>query len=102
MCKNIFEHWSEYKKLLQFPEQDPSTDVVYAMSAMIIGPELVTLPIGLGPKIVHMKKNIISTLTNDWTKELIYENTHPGLRIHTVAQTGFVHYHVKDWIQRNE
>ena len=97
LCKNIFEHWSEYKKLLQFPEQDPSTDVVYAMSAMIIGPELVTLPIGLGPKIVHMKKNIISTLTNDWTKELIYENTHPGLRIHTVAQTGFVHYHVKDW-----
>ena len=96
-CRNIFEHWSEYKKLLQFPEQTPSTDVVYAMAAQIIGPEHVTLPPGLGPSMVHMKKSMIPVHTEDWTQELTYENTHPGLRIHTVAQTGFVHYNVKKW-----
>ena len=97
LVRNIFEHWSEYKKLLQFPEQTPSTDVVYAMAAQILGPEHVTLPPGLGPSMVHMKKSMIPVHTEDWTQELTYENTHPGLRIHTVAQTGFVHYNVKKW-----
>jgi hypothetical protein len=83
--------------LLKFPEEIPSTDVVYAMAAQIIGPELVTLPAGFGPTIVHMKQHIISTHTDDWTKELVWENTEPGLRINTVAQHGFVHYHNKDW-----
>ena len=97
LVKNIFEYWNDYKKLLKFPEQIPSTDVVYAMAAQIMGTEQVTLPAQLGPRIVHMKKEIIPIQTDDWTKELVYENTNPGLRIHTVAQTGFVHYHTKDW-----
>jgi len=97
LVKHIFEHWPDFKKFLKMPEDTPSTDVVYAMVAQIMGVERVTLPGHLGPKIVHMKKEIIPTVTDDWTKELVYENTNPGLRIHTVAQTGFVHYHNKDW-----
>jgi hypothetical protein len=97
LVEKIFSNWSSYKTLLKFPEEVPSTDVVYAMAAQIIGPELVTLPAGFGPTIVHMKQHIISTHTDDWTKELVWENTEPGLRINTVAQHGFVHYHNKDW-----
>ena len=97
LVRNIFEHWQDFKKLLKMPEATASTDVVYAMAAQIMGPERVTLPPTLGPKMVHMKKGMIPTYTNDWTKELIYEKTHPGLRINTVAQTGFVHYHNKHW-----
>jgi hypothetical protein len=97
LVKNIFEYWPDYKKLLKLPDEVPSTDVVYAMAAQIMGPEQVTLPNTLGPSIVHMKKDIIPVRINDWTKELTYENTNPGLRIHTVAQSGFVHYHIKDW-----
>ena len=97
LVKTIFENWSDFKKLLKMPEEIPSTDVVYAMVAQIMGPDRVTLPGHLGPKMVHMKKEIIPSVTDDWTNELIYENTNPGLRIHTVAQTGFVHYHTKDW-----
>lgn len=93
--KNIFDHWTEYKSLLKFPEDDPSTDVVYAMAAMIIGPDQVTLPAGMGPSIVHMKQHIIPTKCQDWTKELIWENE--PLRINTVAQWGLVHYHIKSW-----
>ena len=97
LVEKIFSNWSSYKTLLKFPEEVPSTDVVYAMAAQIIGPELVTLPVGLGPTIVHMKQHVIPTHTDDWTEELVWENTDPGVRINTVAQWGFVHYHNKDW-----
>lgn len=97
LVRLIFEHWNDYKKLLKFPEDEPSTDVVYAMAAIILGTERVTLPVGLGPQIVHMKRRMIGTATDDWTKELVWEHTNPGLRIQTVAQSGLVHYHIKDW-----
>jgi hypothetical protein len=95
LVKNIFEQWNSYKKLLKFPEEIPSTDVVYAMAAQIIGPELVTLPAGYGPTIVHMKRHINPTQSNDWTQELVWESD--PFRINTVAQRGLVHYHVKEW-----
>jgi hypothetical protein len=91
----IFEHWDSYKKLLRFPEETPSTDVVYAIAAQIIGPEQVTLPQGLGSTIVHMKRHINPIQSDNWTKELIWENN--PFRINTVAQFGLVHYHVKEW-----
>jgi hypothetical protein len=95
LVRSIFEHWQDYKTLLKFPEESPSTDVVYAMAAKIIGTESVTLPQGLGPNIVHMKRHIIPTQSHDWTRELIWEMD--PFRINTVAQWGFVHYHIKDW-----
>lgn len=97
LVRAIFEHWKNYATLLKFPDEKPTTDVVYAMAAEIIGRDQVTLPPGLGPQIVHMKKRIIGTRTEDWTRELVWEKTQPGLRIHTVAQWGMVHYHVKQW-----
>ena len=95
LVKNIFENCNLFKKLLKFPEETPSTDVVYAMAAQILGPEQVTLPKGLGPSIVHMKRYINNLQGEDWTRELIWE-TDP-FRINTIAQWGFVHYHIKEW-----
>lgn len=95
LVKNIFTHWPDYRTLLKFPDEMPTTDVVYAMAAVILGPERVTLPVGLGPTIVHMKRHINPIQTDDWTKELTWEAN--PLRINTVAQWGLVHYHVKDW-----
>lgn len=95
LIRQIFEHWEEFRKLLKFADDQPSTDVVYAMAAKIMGPERVTLPAGVGPSIVHMKRGINPIKTDDWTQELIWE-TDP-LRINTIAQSGFVHYHKKDW-----
>ena len=95
LVRMIFEQWDSYKKLLRFPEETPSTDVVYAMAAQIMGPEQVTLPKGLGPSIVHMKRHINPVQTDTWTKELIWE-TDP-FRINTIAQWGLIHYHVKEW-----
>ena len=95
LVRDIFQQWSTYQRLIKFPDAEPSTDLVYAMAAVIMGPERVTLPAGLGPSIVHMKRHVIPTHTDDWTQELIWE-TDP-LRINTVAQWGLVHYHIKEW-----
>ena len=95
LVRSIFQHWTEYKTLLKFPEESPSTDVIYAMAAKIMGPESVTLPQRLGPNIVHMKKHVIPTQSHDWTRELVWEMD--PFRINTVAQWGFVHYHIKEW-----
>jgi hypothetical protein len=95
LVRNIFENWSEYKTLLKFPDDIPTTDLVYAMAAQIIGPELVTLPFASYPQIVHMKRYMIPTQTHNWTQELVWESN--PLRFNTVAQWGAVHYHVKDW-----
>ena len=95
LVKNIFEQWESYRALLKFPDKSPTTDVVYAVAAVIMGPEQVTLPAGLGPTIVHMKRHINPIQTDNWTKELVWENN--PFRINTVAQWGLVHYHIKEW-----
>ena len=98
LVRNIFENWNEYKTLLKFPDEVPTTDLVYAMAAQIMGPELVTLPFASYPRIVHMKRYMIPTQSHNWTEELVWESN--PLRFNTIAQWGAVHYHVKDW--RNE
>jgi hypothetical protein len=95
LVRQIFEQWNSYKRVLKFPDDVPTTDVVYAIAAVIMGPENVTLPAGLGPTIVHMKRYINPIQSEDWTKELVWENN--PFRINTVAQFGLVHYHVKEW-----
>ena len=95
LVRNIFEHWTEYRKLLKFPDEVPSTDLVYAVAAQTIGPNLVTLPFATYPKIVHMKRHHAGTQTENWMKELIWEWDQGNLRIQTVAQAGAFHYHVK-------
>ena len=96
LVRTIFEQWNDYKKLLKFSEDIPSTDVVYAMATQILGPDRVTLPAGMGPTIVHMKRYINPIQTDDWTQELIWESD--PIRINTVAQWGFVHYYQKEWV----
>jgi hypothetical protein len=95
IVRNIFENWAEYRKLLKFPEDTPSTDLVYAVAAQTIGPELVTLPFATYPKIVHMKRHHAGTQTDNWMNELIWEWDHGNLRVQTLAQSGAFHYHVK-------
>jgi hypothetical protein len=96
LVRHIFEQWDSYKRILKFPDELPTTDVVYAVAAVIIGVENITLPPGLGPTIVHMKRYINPIQTDNWTKELVWEND--PFRINTVAQWGLVHYHIKEWI----
>lgn len=95
LVRDIFQNWNSFSRLLKFPDTHATTDVVYAMAAVIMGPDQVTLPAGLGPTIVHMKRHINNLQNEDWTRELIWENN--PLRINTIAQWGFVHYYQKEW-----
>ena len=95
LIRNIFENWPAFKKLLRFSEDQPSTDVVYAMAAVIMGADRVTLPTGLGPNIVHMKRYVNPLQSDDWTQELVWESN--PFRINTISQSGLIHYHVKEW-----
>jgi len=95
LVRKIFENWEQYRTLIKFPDEIPSTDLVYAMAAQIIGPERVTMPFASYPRIVHMKRGIIPLRLENWTQEITWESD--PLRINTVAQWGAVHYHVKDW-----
>lgn len=94
---HIFANWPEFKKLIKFPDEVPSTDLVYAMAAEIMGSKQVTMPFSTYPKIVHMKRHIAGTATERWPKELVWEYQDLRLRIQTVAQTGAFHYNVKNW-----
>lgn len=95
LVRAIFDDWPQFKKLLKFPDEQPSTDLVYAMAAQIVGPNLVTMPFTSYPKIIHMKKHIIPIKSTDWTKELVWEDE--PVRIQTVPQWGALHYFVKNW-----
>ena len=95
--REVFQNWDQFRTLLKFPDESPSTDVVYGMVAAIMGVENVTLPSGLGPAMVHMKDSINPLQTADWTKELVWEHAQPGLRVQGIAQSGFFHYHTKQW-----
>lgn len=98
LVRALFENWHDFRKLLRFPDETASTDVVYAMVAKIMGTESVTLPPGLGPQIVHMKPGIIPVIGQDWSKELLWELD--PLRINTVAQWGLFHYNIKNWVKQ--
>lgn len=93
--REIFNDWPTYRRLLKFSVDEPSTDLVYAMVAQIVGVATVTMPFTSYPKIVHMKQHINPIRTKDWTKELVWELD--PLRIQTVPQSGAFHYYVKDW-----
>jgi hypothetical protein len=96
--RSIFENWTDYRALLKLPEDQPSTDVVYAMAANIIGPERCTMPFASYPQIVHMKRHIIAAQREKWQDELLWEYHEYILRINTIAQCGAFHYHQKDWL----
>lgn len=96
--RNIFENWEDYCTLLKFSEEVPSTDVVYAMAANIIGAERCTMPFASYPQIVHMKRYIAGTEREKWTDELLWEYHDYMLRVNSIMQTtGAFHYRLKEW-----
>ena len=97
LVRDIFLNWSAMRSMLKFPEEDASTDVVYAIAAEIIGPELVTMPFASYPKITHMRPRIACT-ADRWVNELVWEWHGAHLRIESVPQWGAFHYHKKSWL----
>lgn len=102
LVRTIFENWQQYAKLLKYADDRPTTDLVYAIAAQIIGPDKVIDSKLDFISIVHMKKHIVPTVGLDWTREFVWEFVNDQLRINTVSQSGFFHYHIKSWTNKIE
>ena len=98
LVKDIFENWSEYKSLLEYcPDKIPTTDVVYAIAARILGVDRCTMDNFRAMSMVHMKRMINNAITELWSDEFVYE-IHPDVfRINTVSQMYPIHYHNKEF-----
>lgn len=101
IVKDIFNNWEEYKKILQCkPEEEPTTDFVYAIAANIIGVENCLFPNFNDFSMVHMKQLISGTHTEDWTDTLVYEILPEVIRIQTYTQSYPFHYHKKSFAKK--
>lgn len=95
IVRDIFENWDEYKKILKCdPNEEASTDWVYAIACHILGEENTTMPFDQ-MSMVHMKQYINNLRTDNWTNELVYE--FDEFRINTIPQQYPFHYYIKDF-----
>lgn len=94
----FFDNWDQARTLLKVADPEPTTDVVYAMAAVVMGPERVTQPWAKYPSIMHMKPGILDIRGQDWREELIWESDQHQYRVNTVAQWGAVHYNQRSWV----
>ena len=99
-AEQIFKNWDHIrdKVLLNCRDDNPTTDVVYALAARIVGVEQCTLPDADFINFVHMKPAINNfSQQMPWNELVISELDVPMLRINNINQYHPVHYHDKEW-----
>jgi hypothetical protein len=98
VVKDIFENWQEYKAILKCnPNEEVSTDWVYAIACHIVGVEKTTLPNFTEISMIHMKQYVNGIPSEDWTKTLVYEVLPETIRVNTYPQLYPFHYHIKSF-----
>lgn len=102
--RQIFENWPSYHKLLSGVDNSihPDTDLVYAIAAVLVGENNVTLPKTEYPSFVHMKGKHNGFPGENWTRHLTWELDQGQFRINTIAQQYPVHYHEKKFALKIE
>ena len=101
LAKQLFKNWAHIrdKVLLNCRDDNPTTDVVYALAARIIGVEQCTLPDADFINFVHMKPAINNfSQQMQWNELVVSEFDVPMLRINNINQYHPVHYHDKEWV----
>ncbi len=95
----IFQNWDTVKNtLIKCHDEYPTTDVVYALAAKIIGEEQCTIPGVDFINFTHMKSaiNKFSGAT-PWHKLVVHEVAAPMIRINNINQYHPLHYQDKEW-----
>lgn len=99
-ARRIFENWHQVQwQLKNFEMEKPSTDVVFAISALLTGTELCTMPSVDFINFVHMKPAI-----NNFAEELSFNDIFVTefdsgmIRINNINQYHPLHYYDKDFI----
>ena len=96
-AKQIFEQWPVVRNLLLgCSDEYASTDVAYAITANILGPERCTLPAADFVNFVHMKSSINGyDETASFQDVYVTEFAEGMIRINNVNQYHPLHYHDK-------
>lgn len=98
IVRNIFENWEDYKTILRCnPQEEVSTDWVYAIACHIIGEEKTTLPTFTEMSMIHMKQFVNGNPTENWTDTFVYECLPNQIRVQSVPQQYPFHYHIKNF-----
>lgn len=102
LAKNIYTNWQVVKDQLVQCNEDPTTDVVFALTAKILGQEKCLIPTLDFFNFVHMKSSIQGW--NDkqpWTDYVNVECDDNIIRINNINQYSPVHYHEKNFNDHN-
>ena len=96
----IFQNWAEVKNtLIKCHDDEPTTDVVYALAAKIVGVETCTIPGVDYINFTHLKAaiNKFSSVT-PWHDLVVHEVDVPMVRINNINQYHPLHYQDKTWV----
>jgi hypothetical protein len=99
-AKQIYSDWNTIAdQLKNCRESVPSTDVVFALAARIVGEELCTLPSADFINFVHMKPSI-NGFNEDlkFSEVFVTEQDGEMIRINNINQYHPVHYYDKDFV----
>ena len=101
VARHVFNNWSHIKDnvLKNCREDIPSTDLLYAVTALLVGPELCTAP-GLDfINFTHMKSAFNGWSDNRlWTDTVMNERDGAMIRINNLNQYHPVHYYDKRYV----
>lgn len=99
LATDIFQCWNEYKVCWKMSPDQSSTDVVFAIAALLFGAERCTNPALSYPTMVHMKGAINGLPpAADWTEHLYGQlDQHDNLIVGLTKQIYPFHYYQKHW-----
>jgi len=100
ISEQIWNNWELVtKQLKNYREELPSTDLVYAIAANILGIESCTLPTCDFINFTHMKNSINGWVESQpWPELAISEVTVPMVRVNNINQYNPWHYQEKNWV----
>lgn len=104
LAKSIRENWATVAQTLKrCREQTPSTDVLYAVTALVFGQERVTIPTLNWFRFCHMKpKHTHYPEGAEWFRHLLFETDGSTIRIDNVLQHYPLHYYDKTFCEYYE
>jgi hypothetical protein len=97
---SIFRNWDTFKNHWRHSPDQASTDVVFAIAALLFGPERCTNPALSYPTMVHMKGAINGLAADaDWTQHLYSQLSQTDLIVGFHKQFYPFHFYQKHWRQ---
>ena len=100
-ARYVFTNWAHIRDnvLINCRETTPSTDVLYAVTALLVGPETCTMPSLDFVNFTHMKSAFNGWSDNRmWTDTVVNERDGNMIRINNLNQYHPVHYYDKRYV----